>query len=234
MANAKTARACVFAGTVPVTWQRPGNWHGDLLPPCWRGGQGQPGGIEEGRLIICCKQAPLHRLESEHLTKVSAAEGPSKCSFRAPWAAQSVKRTLAQVMISRSVSSSPQSVGLYANRLESASDPVSPSLCAPPPLALSLFLKNKIKKKNADSAVAGLRCWVSNKLGGRQRGAAGEAARSGTVVRAKLGELAEGTAAVTQAGNKAPAAGAQGRVASRAHTNEGLCCPPTSTVSVRG
>ena len=66
---------------------------------------------------------------------------------RGTWVAQSVKRpTLAQVMISQSVSSSPTSGSvLTAQSLEPASDSVSPSLSAPPPLmlCLSLFLKNK-------------------------------------------------------------------------------------------
>ena len=57
--------------------------------------------------------------------------------------AQSVKRlTSAQVMISRFVSSIPAwgSV-LTAQSLEPASDSVSPSLSAPPPLTLSLSQK---------------------------------------------------------------------------------------------
>ena len=65
------------------------------------------------------------------------------------WVAQSVKRpTLAQVMISRFVGSNPTSRSvLMAQRLEPASDSVSPSLSAPPLLILahshSLSLKNK-------------------------------------------------------------------------------------------
>ena len=58
---------------------------------------------------------------------------------------QSVKRsTLAQVMISRFMGSSPVlgSV-LTAWSLEPASDPVSPSLSAPPLLVLCVSLKNK-------------------------------------------------------------------------------------------
>ena len=66
--------------------------------------------------------------------------------------AQSVERlTLAQVMISQFVSSSPTSGSvLTTKRLEPASDSVSPSLSAPPPLMLCLSLcpKNKKKKKN--------------------------------------------------------------------------------------
>ena len=55
---------------------------------------------------------------------------------RDAWVAQSVGRpTTAQVTISRSVSSSPASgSGLMAQSLEPASDSVSPSLSAPPPL----------------------------------------------------------------------------------------------------
>ena len=64
-----------------------------------------------------------------------------------PWVAQLVKRlTLAQVMISQFVSSSPMSGSvLTAQNLESASDSVSPSLSAPLLFmhALSLSLKNK-------------------------------------------------------------------------------------------
>ena len=64
--------------------------------------------------------------------------------------AQSVERpTSAQVMISRSVSSSPASGSvLTAQRLEPASDSVSPSLSVPPlfMFCLSLSLKNKLKK----------------------------------------------------------------------------------------
>ena len=56
--------------------------------------------------------------------------------------------TSAQVMISRSLSSSPPSGSvLTAQSLEPASDSVSPSLSAPPPFMLCLCLKNKLKKK---------------------------------------------------------------------------------------
>ena len=60
--------------------------------------------------------------------------------LRDAWAAQSVRHpTSAQVMILRFMSSSPVlgSV-LTAQSLEPASDSVSPSLSAPPPLTLSL------------------------------------------------------------------------------------------------
>ena len=56
----------------------------------------------------------------------------------------------AQVVISQFMSSSPESGSvLIAQRLDSASDSVSPSLSAPPPLTLCLSLKNKqtLKKK---------------------------------------------------------------------------------------
>ena len=63
--------------------------------------------------------------------------------------AQSVKHpTLAQVMISQLVSSSPVPGSvLTAQGLEPALDSVSPSVPAPPPLALSVSLKiNKLQK----------------------------------------------------------------------------------------
>ena len=68
-------------------------------------------------------------------------EMPQKETIWGAWVAQSVKRpTSAQVMISRFVSSSPMSGSvLTAQSLEPASDSVSPSPSAPPPLAL----KNK-------------------------------------------------------------------------------------------
>ena len=61
------------------------------------------------------------------------------------WVAQSVERpTLAQVMISRSVSLSPVSGSvLTAQSLDPASDSVSPSLYAPLPLMLCLSLSQK-------------------------------------------------------------------------------------------
>ena len=64
------------------------------------------------------------------------------------WVAQSVKHpTLAQVMISRSVNSSPVSGSvLTAQSLEPVSDPVSPSLSAPPLFMLSLPV-SKINKR---------------------------------------------------------------------------------------
>ena len=61
------------------------------------------------------------------------------------WVAQLVKcPTLAQIMISQFVSSSPASGSvLTAYSLQPASDSVSPSLSAPPLLMLSLSLKDK-------------------------------------------------------------------------------------------
>ena len=61
------------------------------------------------------------------------------------WVAQSVEHpALAQVMIFQSVSLSPASGSvLRAWSLEPASDSVSPSLSAPPPLMLCLSLSQK-------------------------------------------------------------------------------------------
>ena len=69
------------------------------------------------------------------------------------WVAQSVKHpTLAQVMISQSMSLSPASSSvLTAERLEPAPDSVSPSLSAPPRLVLCFSLslsKINFKKHN--------------------------------------------------------------------------------------
>ena len=72
-----------------------------------------------------------------------------KKKVRGAWVAQSVKPpTSAQVTISQSVSSSPTSGSvLTAQSLEPASDSVSPSLSAPPPVhALSLSV-SKINKR---------------------------------------------------------------------------------------
>ena len=64
---------------------------------------------------------------------------------RGAWVAQSVERpTLAQVMISWCVSSSPASGSvLTAQSLEPVSDSVSPSLSDPPPFMLCLSLSQK-------------------------------------------------------------------------------------------
>ena len=68
-----------------------------------------------------------------------------RVSIRGTWVVQSVERpTSAQVMISQSVGSSPASGSVRtAQSLEPASDSLSPSLSAPPPLMLCLSLKNK-------------------------------------------------------------------------------------------
>ena len=78
------------------------------------------------------------------------------CAPRGTWGAQSVeleRPTSAQVMISRFVGSSPASGSvLMAQSPEPASDSVSRSLSAPPPLvlclSLSLCLKNKTGEQN--------------------------------------------------------------------------------------
>ena len=74
---------------------------------------------------------------------------PKNSENRGAWVAQSVERpTSAQVMISRSVGSSPTSGSvLTARSLESASDSVSPSLSAPPPLTLCVSPTYKCLKK---------------------------------------------------------------------------------------
>ena len=69
-----------------------------------------------------------------------------KIECRGTWVAQSVRHlTLAHVMISQFMSSNPASgSGLTARSLEPASDSVSPSLSAPPLLALCLSKLNKL------------------------------------------------------------------------------------------
>ena len=92
----------------------------------------------------------------QHWLSVRTTRSPSlHCiknkNFWGAWLAQSVKRpTSAQVMISWFVSSSPASgSGLMAQSLEPASDSVSPSLSAPPPLmlCLSVSLSHSLKNK---------------------------------------------------------------------------------------
>ena len=75
----------------------------------------------------------------------SMDEWIKKMWYRGAWVAQSVERpTSAQVMISRSMSSSPASGSvLTAQSLEPASDSVSPSLSAPPLLTLCLSLSQQ-------------------------------------------------------------------------------------------
>ena len=65
------------------------------------------------------------------------------------WVTQSIKRpTSAQVMILRFMSSSPAlGSALTAQSLEPASDSVSPSLFAPPPLVLCLSMFLSLKNK---------------------------------------------------------------------------------------
>ena len=66
------------------------------------------------------------------------------------WVAQSVERPIwAQAMISQFVGSSPASGSvLTAQSLEPASESVSPSLSAPPPLMLCLSQEQTLKKQN--------------------------------------------------------------------------------------
>ena len=80
-------------------------------------------------------------------TVENSMEVLQKVKHRGAWVAQSVKRlTSAQVMILRSVGSSPASGSvLTVQSLEPVPDSVSPSLSAPPPLMLSLCL-SKINK----------------------------------------------------------------------------------------
>ena len=72
--------------------------------------------------------------------------GLLKFKYRGAWVAQSVKHpTSAQVMISRSGSSSPASgSGLMAQSLEPVSDSVSPSLSAP--LLFTLCLRSEERR----------------------------------------------------------------------------------------
>ena len=78
-----------------------------------------------------------------------AAQAPIKAESQGRLGAQSVERlTSAQVMISQSVSSSPASGSvLMAQSLEPASDSVSPSLYAPPPLTPYLPLSLSLSQK---------------------------------------------------------------------------------------
>ena len=75
-------------------------------------------------------------------------KGELKVANWGAWVAPSVKGpTSAQVMISRFVGSSPTSGSVVTARsLETASDSVSPSLSAPPPLVCALSVKNKMKR----------------------------------------------------------------------------------------
>ena len=84
----------------------------------------------------------------EHNLKIrEISDSLKRNNIRGTRVAQSVEHpTSAQVMISQSVGSSPASGSvLTAQSLEPVSNPVSPSLSAPPPvsLCLTLSLKNK-------------------------------------------------------------------------------------------
>ena len=123
-----------------------------------------PGLFENEReryLIVTCSSSPASGsgLMAQSLESVSDSVSPSLSApppfmlclshpkiNRGAWVAQLVKRlTSAQVTISRSVGLSPASgSGLMAQSLEPASGSVSPSLSAPPPLALCLSLALKI------------------------------------------------------------------------------------------
>ena len=90
---------------------------------------------------------PKGRVTLSLSVSLSLSLSVSQNLFWGTWVAQLVKRpTLAQVMTSQFVSSSPAS-GLMTQSLEPASDSVSPSLslCLSPAhaLPLSLSLKNK-------------------------------------------------------------------------------------------
>ena len=95
----------------------------------------------QGRERIGEEAGQAARSWGDHLSPVK--------NFRGTWVAQSVERpTLAQVMVSQSVSSSPASGSvLTARSLEPASDSVSPSLSAPPLFMLCLCLSLSLKSK---------------------------------------------------------------------------------------
>ena len=97
-----------------------------------------PGGEEKPSLVLNLKWGLFtHKPKLGVLLK--------ELAFQGAWGTQWVKHpTSAQVMISRSMSSSPalRSV-LTAQSLEPALDSVSPSLSAPPPLILCLSLSQK-------------------------------------------------------------------------------------------
>ena len=98
--------------------------------------------VESGTCFIFCVCLSLCPSPPRAL---SLSVSLSKINIGDTWVTQSVERlTSAQVMISRSVSSSPVSGSvLTARSLEPASDSVSPSLSAPPLLTHCLSLKNK-------------------------------------------------------------------------------------------
>ena len=90
------------------------------------------------------KAWPAPRSQGRCLCSAPVREERGRC-LGCLWLSQSVKRPpSAEVMISQFVGSSPASGSvLTAQSLDPASDSVSPSLSAPPLLALSLSLKNK-------------------------------------------------------------------------------------------
>ena len=96
---------------------------------------------------------PQHYFIGGKLVKLKYTPVMQKMQYGGTWVAQSVKhQTLAQVMISRFLGSSPTSGSvLTAQSPEPPSDSVSPSLSAHPPLvfSLSLSLSQKLNKTGA-------------------------------------------------------------------------------------
>ena len=89
-------------------------------------------------------------LTKSNLSSFSFMDHPFDFTFKKPfprgvWVAQSVKHLIsAQVMMSQFMSWKPASgSGLTAQSLEPASNSVSSSFSAPPPLTLCLSFKNK-------------------------------------------------------------------------------------------
>ena len=108
------------------------------------------GGEQMARLRVPVGTAPKDKDPLVQQVTIAGPMGPAairKTRDRGAWVAQSVERpTLAQVMISWSVSSSPVSGSvLTAQSLEPVSDSVSPSLSLtlPRSCSVSLCLKNK-------------------------------------------------------------------------------------------
>ncbi|XP_049493806.1 zinc finger HIT domain-containing protein 3 isoform X1 [Panthera uncia] len=85
------------------------------------------------------------RVSLQNLKNLGESAALRSLLFRGAWVVQSVKckcPTSTQVIISQFVSSSPTSGSvLTPQSLEPASDSVSPSLSAPPPLVLCLYQK---------------------------------------------------------------------------------------------
>ena len=104
-----------------------------------------------------CASKRQERLPGQHRLALFLGDAPSvptrlayagsclRCSHRGAWVARSVKRpTSAQVMISRSVGSSPASGSvLTAQSLKPVSDSMSPSLSDPPLFMLCLSPSQK-------------------------------------------------------------------------------------------